>query len=134
MILLKSVWDAITLINTTYFPLVMPKVLVIGGGPGGYTAAETASHNGAEVILFEKERLGGTCGIWGCIPTKTLVTTASAILDKDRLKMQGLDIEYKLDIDILKNLKDRNIEIDVRDVPTTEKKDIFELLKEKGLL
>ncbi len=37
------------------------------------------------------------------------------------------------DIDILKILKDRNVEIDVRDVPTTEKKDIIELLKEKGL-
>ena len=78
------------------------KVLVIGGGPGGYTAAEKAAHEGADVTLFEKERLSGTCGIWGCIHTKTLYTTASAILVCDRLKRQGLTMEHTLDFSTLK--------------------------------
>ena len=45
-------------------------IAIIGGGPGGYTAAERAAHKGLSVVLFEKEYLGGTCLNRGCIPTK----------------------------------------------------------------
>lgn len=51
-------------------------ITVIGGGPGGYVAAIRAAQLGAEVILVEKDRLGGTCLNRGCIPTKTLYKTA----------------------------------------------------------
>ena len=50
----------------------MPKIIIIGGGPGGYHTAIYAAKNGLEVTLFEKEYLGGTCLNSGCIPTKTL--------------------------------------------------------------
>lgn len=46
---------------------------IIGGGPGGYTAAEKAAHKGLSVVLFEKNELGGTCLNRGCIPTKALL-------------------------------------------------------------
>ncbi len=52
-------------------------VVVIGSGPGGYPAAIRAAQLGAKVALVEKERLGGTCLNWGCIPTKTLIASAS---------------------------------------------------------
>jgi len=52
-------------------------VIVIGGGPGGYVAAIRAAHLGAKVALVEKEKLGGTCLNWGCIPTKALVKSAA---------------------------------------------------------
>lgn len=51
-------------------------ITVIGGGPGGYVAAIRAAQLGAEVVLVEKDRLGGTCLNRGCIPTKTLYKTA----------------------------------------------------------
>jgi dihydrolipoamide dehydrogenase len=51
-------------------------LIVIGGGPGGYLAAERASEAGLRVALFEKRRLGGTCLNEGCIPTKTLLYAA----------------------------------------------------------
>ncbi|HHV07356.1 MAG TPA: dihydrolipoyl dehydrogenase [Firmicutes bacterium] len=51
------------------------KVLVIGGGPGGYVAALRAAQLGAEVTLVEKEAIGGTCLNVGCIPTKVLLHT-----------------------------------------------------------
>jgi len=54
----------------------MKKVLVIGGGPGGYVAAVRAAELGAEVMLVEKRELGGTCLNRGCIPTKVLLHTA----------------------------------------------------------
>lgn len=52
-------------------------VAVIGGGPGGYTAAEKAAKKGLSVVLFEKSYLGGTCLNRGCIPTKALLHEVS---------------------------------------------------------
>lgn len=54
-------------------------LLVIGGGPGGYSAAITAAKKGLNVALFEKEHIGGTCLNVGCIPTKYLLDKASAM-------------------------------------------------------
>ena len=56
-------------------------VLVVGGGPGGYTAAIRASQLGKDVILVEKYDLGGTCVYRGCIPSKTLIHAANFIYD-----------------------------------------------------
>ena len=50
------------------------KVLVIGGGPGGYVAAIRAAQLGAKVTLIEKDKIGGTCLNRGCIPTKSLLS------------------------------------------------------------
>ncbi|MCD8310860.1 MAG: dihydrolipoyl dehydrogenase [Prevotellaceae bacterium] len=52
------------------------QIAIIGGGPAGYTAAETAAKAGLSVILFEKRGLGGVCLNEGCIPTKTLLYSA----------------------------------------------------------
>ena len=52
------------------------QVLIIGGGPAGYTAAEAAGKSGLDVVLFEKQSLGGVCLNEGCIPTKTLLYSA----------------------------------------------------------
>src|SRR3990170_3420084 len=55
-------------------------VAVLGGGPGGYTAAIRAAQLGAKVVCVEKEaELGGTCLRVGCIPTKAWVQTAFAL-------------------------------------------------------
>jgi len=51
-------------------------VIVMGGGPGGYLAAERLAHAGKKVALAEKSALGGTCLNVGCIPTKTLLNSA----------------------------------------------------------
>lgn len=51
-------------------------IAVIGGGPGGYTAAAEAAEEGMSVVLFEKDSLGGTCLNRGCMPTKALIHAA----------------------------------------------------------
>ena len=53
-------------------------IAIIGGGPGGYNAAEKAAKLGMQVVLFEKEDLGGTCLNRGCMPTKALMPRLSA--------------------------------------------------------
>lgn len=55
------------------------KVVVIGGGPGGYVAAIRAAQLGFETAVIEKERLGGVCLNWGCIPTKALLESAHVL-------------------------------------------------------
>lgn len=52
------------------------QVIIIGGGPAGYTAAEAAGKAGLSVLLIEKNNLGGVCLNEGCIPTKTLLYSA----------------------------------------------------------
>ena len=54
----------------------MHDLAIIGGGPGGYVAAERAGAAGLSVVLFERKELGGVCLNEGCIPTKTLLYSA----------------------------------------------------------
>ena len=56
--------------------MMTPKVLVVGGGPGGYVAAIRAGQLGLETVLVDASRLGGTCLIRGCIPSKALIHAA----------------------------------------------------------
>ncbi|MEU7768422.1 dihydrolipoyl dehydrogenase [Nocardia sp. NPDC049190] len=51
-------------------------LLVVGGGPGGYVSAIRAAQRGLSVALVEKERPGGVCLNWGCIPTKAMLRSA----------------------------------------------------------
>ena len=51
-------------------------LIVIGGGPAGYVGAIKAAQLGKRVACVEKERAGGTCLNWGCIPTKSLLRNA----------------------------------------------------------
>ena len=54
----------------------MYDLAILGGGPGGYVAAERAGEAGLSVVLFEKKELGGVCLNEGCVPTKTLLYSA----------------------------------------------------------
>ena len=54
----------------------MYDLIIIGGGPAGYVAAERAGHKGLNVLVFEKNKMGGVCLNEGCIPTKTLLYSA----------------------------------------------------------
>jgi dihydrolipoamide dehydrogenase len=65
-------------------------IIIIGGGPGGYVAAIKAAQLGAKVAVIEKDRLGGVCLNWGCIPTKSLLISAK--LYKNILKSKDFGI------------------------------------------
>ncbi|MTI81873.1 MAG: dihydrolipoyl dehydrogenase [Firmicutes bacterium] len=67
-------------------------VVVIGGGPGGYTAAAKASALGGNVALIEKKVLGGTCLNQGCIPTKTLLKSTEVLATIKKAKEFGIDV------------------------------------------
>src|SRR4029453_15454525 len=68
-------------------------VVVIGAGTGGYVAAIRASQLGKTVAVVEKQSaLGGTCLIWGCIPTKALLEHAHALKVVQQAKEWGVTI------------------------------------------
>lgn len=68
-------------------------IAVIGGGPGGYTAADYASKQGLSVILFEGDKIGGTCLNRGCIPTKALLHSAEEYKKMKESDILGINAE-----------------------------------------
>lgn len=89
-------------------------VVVLGGGPGGYAAAFLAADEGMEVTIVEVEnRLGGTCLLRGCIPSKALLHVAKVIGEVDELSHEW-GVEYadkpKIDVDKLRARKNQVIQ------------------------
>ena len=75
----------------------MYDLIIIGGGPAGYVAAERAGHKGLKVILFEKKAMGGVCLNEGCIPTKTMLYSAKTYenaLHGDKYGVFGDNIRF----------------------------------------
>jgi pyruvate/2-oxoglutarate dehydrogenase complex dihydrolipoamide dehydrogenase (E3) component len=66
------------------------RLVVVGGGPGGHTAATTAARLGADVTVIEKDIIGGAAHLWDCIPSKTMIATGGAMSFADRLGGMGL--------------------------------------------
>jgi dihydrolipoamide dehydrogenase len=69
------------------------RITILGAGPGGYIAGIRAAQLGAEVTVIERDKVGGTCLNHGCIPTKTLRTTAELLEKFRRAKEFGVDVE-----------------------------------------
>lgn len=88
------------------------QLAVLGGGPGGYAAAFLAADEGLEVTLIEAEsRLGGTCLLRGCIPSKALLHVAKVIDEAEELS-SGWGVEFSapsIDIDKVRARKEKVI-------------------------
>lgn len=86
-------------------------LVVLGGGPGGYVAAIRAANKGAKVALIESKELGGTCLNRGCIPTKSLLASASLLNKLELVKEHGITIgEKSFNFSLMKERKDRIVE------------------------
>ncbi|MCE5184918.1 MAG: dihydrolipoyl dehydrogenase [Planctomycetaceae bacterium] len=68
-------------------------VVVIGGGPGGYSAAIRCAQKGARTAIVEKNIMGGTCLNVGCIPSKSLLASAHFLIQAKHAALMGLDLE-----------------------------------------
>ncbi|MDD3236974.1 MAG: dihydrolipoyl dehydrogenase [Candidatus Gastranaerophilales bacterium] len=68
---------------------------VIGSGPAGYSAAIRAAQKGLKVVVFEKDKVGGTCLNKGCIPTKTMIKNADTITEIRNALNFGIEVDIK---------------------------------------
>lgn len=87
-------------------------LVVLGGGPGGYAAAFLAADEGLEVTLVEADpRLGGTCLLRGCIPSKALLHVARVIAEVDELRAEwGVEFSQpKIEIERVRGRKEKVI-------------------------
>jgi dihydrolipoamide dehydrogenase len=84
------------------------KIAILGAGPGGYVAAIRAAQLGADVTVIEENEVGGTCLIWGCIPTKTLIASAEALHKVKNAASYGLDLDGRATPNIEKIVERKN--------------------------
>ena len=78
------------------------RFLIIGGGPAGNIAATTAARLGAEVVMVERDVVGGAAHLWDCIPSKSMIATGRAISRTRAIGGMGLaDVDTTVDVDTL---------------------------------
>ena len=68
-------------------------VIIIGGGPAGYLAAERLGHEKKKTLLIEKQYMGGTCLNVGCVPTKTLLNSAKQFVHAKEAGKFGINVQ-----------------------------------------
>ena len=92
------------------------KIVVLGGGPGGYAAAFLAADKGMNVTLIDTgNKPGGVCLHRGCIPSKALLHIAHLINETKEAKTWGIDFgEPKIDLDDVRNWKNKVIDFFTR--------------------
>ena len=111
-------------------------LVVIGGGPAGYVGAIRAAQLGKKVACIERDRAGGTCLNWGCIPSKSLLRNAELYrLMKNRagdfgLKFEGLSFEWSKIIERSRKVADQLAE----GIPFLFKKNRVDYLRGEGEL
>jgi dihydrolipoamide dehydrogenase len=86
-------------------------VVVLGGGPGGYVAAIRAAQLGFKTAVVEKERLGGVCLNWGCIPSKALLKNSEVYRSASKaaewgITIEGLSFDFRKVIDKSRTVSD----------------------------
>lgn len=87
-------------------------LVVIGGGPGGLTASETAAGLKKKVLIIEKDGWGGTCTHRGCIPTKAFLTCSRFYTDLKKLKRLGVNVTgAAFDFAVMKKHREQTVKI-----------------------
>ena len=68
-------------------------VIILGGGPAGYVCAIRCAQLGLQVAVIEREGLGGTCVLWGCIPAKSLLESAGLAVKLGKAAEHGITLD-----------------------------------------
>jgi len=110
-------------------------VVVLGGGPGGYAAAFLAADEGLEVVIVEADsRLGGTCLLRGCIPSKALLHVAKVLGEVHEMGQDwGVDFGTpKIDIDKIRARKEKVIDTLTGGLAQLSKRRNVKVIKARG--
>ena len=84
--------------------MIKKKVVVVGGGPAGHNAAASAARYGAQVVLIERDVIGGLAHLRDCVPSKSMIATGGALSFAHRLDGMGLaQVETEINVEQLRN-------------------------------
>jgi pyruvate/2-oxoglutarate dehydrogenase complex dihydrolipoamide dehydrogenase (E3) component len=110
------------------------RVVIVGGGPGGYEAALVAAGLGAEVTIVNDEGLGGACVLWDCVPSKTLLTSAQAFNTLETAPSLGVHFEGMAGLEVPRYEVDLpTIMRRVRDLALAQSEDITKQVLAAGV-
>lgn len=111
-------------------------VVVLGGGPGGYTAAFRSADLGKKIILIERHAdLGGVCLNVGCIPSKALLHVAKVLTDAEEMKEHGVEFDnIRINLDKLRAFKDGVVAKLTRGLTGLAKQRKVQVVQGEGLL
>jgi NAD(P)H dehydrogenase (quinone) len=110
------------------------RVVIVGGGPGGYEAALVAAGLGAEVTIVNDEGLGGACVLWDCVPSKTLLTSAQAFNTLETAPSLGVHFEGMTGLEVPRYEVDLpTIMRRVRDLAVAQSEDITKQVLAAGV-
>jgi dihydrolipoyl dehydrogenase len=110
-------------------------VAILGGGPGGYVAGIRAGQLGLRAAVIERDKVGGTCLHWGCIPTKALLETAEIIRLTRRSGEFGVRVaESTLDLKAAMERKDRVVKKNFMGTESLLRKNKVTTIKGRGVL
>ena len=113
----------------------MQDLIILGGGPAGYLAAERAAHRGMKVTLFEMRELGGVCLNEGCIPSKALLNSAKVHEHaKNGRKFGVLTQDITLDHKLVEQRRAKVVRTLVAGVKAKMKSGGIEVIKDKGTI
>ena len=110
------------------------RVVILGGGPGGYEAALVAAHLGAEVTVVERDGLGGAAVLTDCVPSKTLISTADYMSDFETAHELGVHLEDAEGDEVADAVADlHEVNARVLDLAAAQSDDIATRLAEVGV-
>ncbi len=101
------------------------RLVIVGGGPGGNTAATVAARLGAEVTLIERDLVGGAAHLWDCIPSKAMIATGGFLSELHRAEVMGVAADGRLDLDALRAR--------ISSIETKLHRSVCELLESQGV-
>ena len=101
------------------------RLVIIGGGPAGNTAATVAASLGAAVTLVERDVIGGAAHLWDCIPSKAMIATGGRLSELTRSHSMGLDAQGRLDVAAVRER--------VADIEAHLQRSVTELLGSQGV-